>query len=85
MTVATSTTAWSRWRIRLLGAGLLIARAIARPITRLELAARRVADGDLDARAPDEGSREQRSLARSFNDMTTRLGRLLGVQREFVA
>jgi signal transduction histidine kinase len=68
-----------------LGAGLLIARGIARPISRLEQAARRVADGDLEARAPDEGSREQRSLARSFNDMTARLGRLLGVQREFVA
>jgi len=68
-----------------LGAGLLIARGIARPITRLEHAARRVADGDLAARAPDEGSLEQRSLARSFNEMTERLGRLLGVQREFVA
>ncbi len=68
-----------------LGAGLLIARGIARPIGRLELAARQVADGDLEARAPDEGSREQRSLARSFNEMTARLGRMLTVQRAFVA
>ncbi len=68
-----------------LGAGLLIARGIARPISRLEEAALRVTHGDLDARALEEGSREQRSLARSFNEMTARLKRLLGVQREFVA
>ena len=32
-----------------------------------------------------EGSREQRSLARSFNDMTARLARLVRSQRQFVA
>jgi signal transduction histidine kinase len=34
---------------------------------------------------PTEGSAEQASLARSFNDMATRLGRLLEAQRRFVA
>jgi two-component system, OmpR family, sensor kinase len=66
-------------------AGALIAQQIARPIHRLGLAARRVAGGDLKARAPVEGSSEQRSLARSFNEMTSRVSRLLTMQRDFVA
>jgi signal transduction histidine kinase len=68
-----------------LGAGALIARQVARPVTRLDEVAARVAAGDLQARAPVEGSAEQRRLARTFNDMTARLARLLEGQREFVA
>ncbi len=68
-----------------LAAGALIAQQIARPIRRLDVAARRVAAGDLDARAPVEGSSEQRSLAASFNEMTVRVSRLLRMQRDFVA
>jgi len=63
----------------------LLARGIAKPITRLEEAAERVAGGDLDARAEVEGTYEQRSLARSFNAMTDRLGRTVRAQREFAA
>lgn len=63
----------------------LLARGIALPIVRLEQAAQRVAGGDLDARAPLEGSGEQRSLAQSFNTMTERLGRAIRSQREFAA
>jgi signal transduction histidine kinase len=63
----------------------LLARGIARPIIRLEEAAQRVAAGDLDARAEVEGTNEQRSLARSFNAMTERLGRTVRAQREFAA
>lgn len=66
-------------------AGALIAQQIARPIRRLDGAARRVASGDLDASVPVEGSTEQRSLARTFNEMTQRLKRLLRVQQDFVA
>jgi signal transduction histidine kinase len=66
-------------------AAALIAREISRPLARLQATAWRVADGDLETRALEEGSHEQRALARSFNDMTARLGRLLAVQREFVA
>ena len=66
-------------------AGALIAQQIARPIHRLGVAARRVAGGDLEARAAVEGSSEQRSLARSFNEMTSRVSRLLTMQRDFVA
>jgi signal transduction histidine kinase len=63
----------------------LLARGIARPIVRLEEAAQRVAAGDLDARAEVEGTIEQRSLARSFNAMTDRMGRNMRAQREFAA
>ena len=68
-----------------LAAGAVIAAQVGRPIGRLEQVARRVAQGDLAARAEVEGSREQRSLASSFNDMTSRIERLLGAQRDFVA
>ncbi len=66
-------------------AGALIARQVARPLRRLEEVARRVSRGDLEARAELEGSREQRSLAGSFNEMTERILRLLRAQRDFVA
>ncbi|MGE5408094.1 MAG: ATP-binding protein [Syntrophothermus sp.] len=66
-------------------AGSLIAAQIARPIRRLDRAARRVAGGDLDATVRVEGSTEQRSLARTFNEMTARVKRLLRVQQDFVA
>lgn len=66
-------------------AGALIAQQIARPIRRLDSAARRVAEGDLDTAVAVEGSTEQRSLARAFNEMTQRIKRLLRVQQDFVA
>ncbi|MGB7587376.1 MAG: HAMP domain-containing sensor histidine kinase, partial [Solirubrobacterales bacterium] len=68
-----------------LAAGALIARQIAMPIRRLDAAARRVAGGDLDTAVAVEGSSEQRSLARTFNEMTQRIRRLLRVQQDFVA
>ena len=66
-------------------AGALIAGQVAGPVRRLDAAARRVAEGDLSARATVEGSAEQQRLARTFNDMTARLERLVASQREFVA
>ncbi|MBV9167415.1 MAG: HAMP domain-containing protein [Solirubrobacterales bacterium] len=66
-------------------AGAIIAEQVARPLRRLECVARRVAQGDLRARARVEGSREQRSLAASFNEMTDRIARLVAAQRGFVA
>jgi signal transduction histidine kinase len=68
-----------------LAVGAFVARAISRPLLRLERVARRVAAGELDARAALEGSREQRSLSASFNEMADRIARLLRSQREFVA
>jgi signal transduction histidine kinase len=66
-------------------AGLVIARTVARPLNKLGGAARRVAAGDLTARAEIEGSTEQRELARTFNEMTARVRRLLRSQQHFVA
>jgi len=66
-------------------AGALIAQQIARPIRRLDRAARGVAGGDLDTTVTVEGSTEQRSLARAFNEMTQRIKRLLRLQQDFVA
>lgn len=67
-------------------AGALLARQIARPLRRLERTAQRVAAGELSARADEtEGSHEQRTLAASFNEMTTRVGELLEAQRRFIA
>lgn len=66
-------------------AGGLIAQQIARPIRRLDSAARSVAEGELDTAVAVEGSTEQRSLARTFNEMTQRIKRLLRVQQDFVA
>jgi two-component system, OmpR family, sensor kinase len=66
-------------------AGAVVAQRLARPIRRLDTVARTFAGGDLGAEAPVEGSKEQRSLARSFNEMTARVRRLLRVQQDFVA
>lgn len=66
-------------------AGLVISGQVARPIRRLSLAVRRITHGDLTARAPVEGSSDQRSLATSFNEMTERLAGALNAQRRFVA
>jgi signal transduction histidine kinase len=68
-----------------LTAGAVIAARIGGPLRRLEAVARRVAQGDLRARATIEGSREQRSLSTSFNEMTDRTARLMRAQRDFVA
>ena len=68
-----------------LAAGAVVASQIARPIRRLDRAARQVATGDLDSTVAVEGSTEQRSLARAFNEMTQRVKRLLRGQQDFVA
>ncbi|HEX8714006.1 MAG TPA: ATP-binding protein, partial [Solirubrobacteraceae bacterium] len=66
-------------------AGGVIARQVALPLGRLEATARRLAGGDLAARASVEGSAEQRSLSASFNEMANRVQSMIGSQREFVA
>jgi signal transduction histidine kinase len=68
-----------------MGAGAVVAGRIAGPIRRLDRAARRVATGELDSTVAVEGSAEQRSLARAFNEMTERIRRLLRAQQDFVA
>jgi signal transduction histidine kinase len=68
-----------------LAVGSLIARRIAQPIRRLDAAAREVAAGDLDTAVALEGSAEQRSLGRAFNEMTQRVRRMLRSHQDFVA
>lgn len=63
----------------------LLAGFLTRPLKALAGTARRVAEGDLAARAPVAGSREQRDVAETFNEMTARLEAVLTAQREFVA
>ena len=66
--------------------GWILANRISRPVVELEEAAAAFASGnDEEAEVPVEGSREQRSLALSFNEMTRRVDRLLSSQVEFVA
>ena len=62
-----------------------LASSLSRPLRKLAATARRVEQGDLEARAEDTGPSEQREVATAFNDMTERLGRVLAAQQEFVA
>ncbi|HEX8743264.1 MAG TPA: ATP-binding protein [Thermoleophilaceae bacterium] len=68
-----------------LGVAALLAGSLSRPLRALAATARRIAGGDLDARAKLEGPAEQREVAAAFNDMTERLSQALSAQREFVA
>ena len=66
--------------------GWLIARWVARPLSRLEQTADAVGAGDLAARAPeDEGPPEVRALAHRFNAMVAQVEDLVGSQEAFVA
>ena len=65
--------------------GLGLARFVTRPLRRLEEAAAAVGEGQLDARAPEQGPPEVRSLAAVFNETVAKLARLLRSQGEFVA
>ncbi len=71
----------------LLGVGVawILAGSISRPIRALAAVARRMAGGDLEARAEPAGSREQVELGRAFNEMAERLSAVLESQRAFVA
>ena len=68
-----------------LGVAWILAGSLSRPLNALADAARRMAGGDLAARAPERGSSEQVEVARSFNEMADRLGAVLESQRAFVA
>ena len=67
-----------------LGLAWVLAGSLARPLRALATTARRVEDGELDARAEVTGAREQQEVAIAFNEMTDRLGQVLEAQREFV-
>jgi signal transduction histidine kinase len=66
--------------------GSAFARWVARPVERIQRVADELGRGDLSVRArSDDGPPEVRALARSFNQMATRLEELVGAQEQFVA
>ncbi len=67
------------------GAGLLLARSIARSLRRVGEASARLAGGDLGARAPTGGASEIARLATSFNTMAANIEQLFDARRELVA
>ncbi len=68
-----------------LGVAWILAGSIARPLRSLAAVARRMASGDLRARASERGSREQTDLAHAFNEMAERIEGMVASQRAFVA
>jgi signal transduction histidine kinase len=67
------------------GLGLLLARTITAPIARLTLATSHVAEGRFDVDVPAQRSDEVGSLARSFQDMSARVGESQARMRRLVA
>lgn len=65
--------------------GLLLSRAIARPVRRLTAAAGAVAQGQLDQQVPVRSRDELGRLSRAFNEMTARLRAARQMQIDFVA
>ena len=65
--------------------GFLLARLLTRRISRLELAAERIADGRFDQPVVDDGDDELGQLARAFDRMRLRLASLDHARSEFLA
>ncbi|MDW8146650.1 MAG: HAMP domain-containing protein [Roseiflexaceae bacterium] len=59
-----------------LGASLLLAREILRPLRQLAVSSRRIANGHYDERIPVPASDELRDVAQSFNQMAEALARI---------
>ena len=76
--------------ITLLGVGAAVvlafigARAVTRPLTGLTLAATRLAEGDLDARAPAGGRDELGQLAAAFNAMAPELSERMRLKQDML-
>jgi signal transduction histidine kinase len=68
-----------------IGVAWFLATSLVRPVRRLEGAAKRLGEGDLEARAEPEGPPEVATLARSFNQMADALAANLVAQQDFVA
>jgi two-component system sensor histidine kinase BaeS len=65
--------------------GILLTRWLVAPLRQLEGGARAVARRELDHRVPERGSREFRSVARSFNHMAVELERQEILRRSMLA
>jgi signal transduction histidine kinase len=64
---------------------LLVSRSISLPLHALRHTAQRLADGELEARAPITGPSELRDVASVVNEMSSALDGLLRAQRDLVA
>jgi signal transduction histidine kinase len=67
------------------GAGYVVARALAARVRRLERAARKVAAGDFSSRIESESDDELGRLAEAFDDMQHQLARLQSAREQFIA
>ncbi|MEM9593542.1 MAG: HAMP domain-containing sensor histidine kinase [Acidobacteriota bacterium] len=68
-----------------LAAGFLLAWTLTRPLRRMRRSMDRIADGDLEHRAPASGRDEVAAMGRSFNAMADRIQSMLTGQRELLA
>ncbi len=68
-----------------LGGALLLGRHLLRPLDELRAASKRLAGGDLSARASESGPRELLELGASFNEMASNVEQLFDARRELVA
>jgi len=68
-----------------LGGALLLGRRILGPLDELRAASKRLAGGDLSARASESGPLELHELGTSFNEMASNLEHLFDARRELVA
>jgi signal transduction histidine kinase len=62
-----------------------LGRSLVRPVDELAGVARRLSEGDLDARAIIGGPPEVQAVGRSLNDLAERLGELIAAERESLA
>ena len=62
----------------------LLARAVARPVTRVAAASRRLAEGESPDPLPIEGSTELRQLSTAFNELSEELHRAQDAERAFL-
>src|SRR6476661_10338309 len=65
--------------------GLYYARVAARNIERLQEAARKVADGNFETKIPVAAAGQLGQLARTFNEMQSRLAELDSARKQFIA
>jgi two-component system, OmpR family, sensor histidine kinase SaeS len=68
-----------------LGGALLLGRRILGPLDELSAVSKRLAGGDLSARASESGPRELHELGASFNEMASNIEHLFDARRELVA
>ena len=80
---------WLRLLLAIVISGLIsyaVSRYLTRPLKQLQLASRKLASGDLDARidVPDRGGDETDELARDFNSMAEQLQREMQAQKRLL-